>query len=520
MWLLRASRPDDREGNNSSFSKSSSIRSGFGRRKRKQKPPTKDHTVETTTTMHFSESYSGIEVSLSHDRVWKNVLMNGNNNHDNKNKNGRKTPLIDYSHQTVEASLIHRRQFQSLLKYETDTIEPSSSTFLEISNALSPSSHRIPLFLASLKNENKMLFDDVLFLLRSHEITNERELIKDELQNLEHELAQIENDRREIEKFQSRQIASNSPPRNTQQRNNKNNPLLLSEINQHLALTTIAGPEKRQLQQQRGNSLTVCISNAKTREIFLSKCGYSGPRKSNVYSISRNNCREGGAAATMRHVQFLPPYQASSHARSSPSSSSNVFSKSHGSFLIARDHSNSFHLGRLPDRLFRRIQSSNHSTTDPNKLLNNLAYLSANENSYYAEFKSGEIWWGVDDPQLDTILRQWDIVVMEFGETRLIGKRRFSTWIAVDARGRVAWKNLPARLHGILESRLPNASGIASVSLGARSSWFIKFVDGETHWMLPAQTAKAFETLEKEQRSVTSVSLHPKLPNDFIIRHC
>jgi hypothetical protein len=517
MWLLRASRPDDSEGNNSSFSKSSSIRSGFGRRRRKQKPPTKDHTVETTTTMHFSESYSGIEVSLSHDRAWKDVHMNGHNQN-NKNNNGRKNSLIDYSHQTVEASLIHRRQFQSVLKIETDRIEPSSSTFLEISNALSPSSHRIPLFLASLKDKNNMLFDDVLFLLRSHEVANERDLVKEELEQLENEIAQIDNDRREIEKFQARQIESNSPQRNTQQRNTKKHPLLLSEINQQLALTTLSGPEKRQLQQLRGGSLTVCISNTKARDIFLSKCGYSGPRRSNIYSVSRNNCREGGAAATMRHVQLLYSYQPSNHTRSA--SSSNTSSKSHGSFLIARDHSKSFHLGRLPDRLFRRIQSSNHSSSDPQKLLNNLSYLSANENSYYAEFKSGEIWWGVDDPQLDAILRQWDIAVMEFGETRLVGKRRFSSWIVVDTRGRVAWKNLPARLHGILESRLPNTSGIAAVSLGARSAWFIKFVDGETHWMLPAQAAKAFETIEKDKQSITSVSLHPKLPNDFIIRHC
>jgi hypothetical protein len=44
-------------------------------------------------------------------------------------------------------------------------------------------------------------------------------------------------------------------------------------------------------------------------------------------------------------------------------------------------------------------------------------------------------------------------------------------------------------------------------------------VAGTTDWQLPAKAAKVCRALEKEGKSIMSVSLHPELSNDFIIRH-
>jgi len=267
--------------------------------------------------------------------------------------------------------------------------------------------------------------------------------------------------------------------------------------------------ERTALQEKRGVCLTISLHNEPLREIFLSKCGckpsiITRDRHNKVITISPETCREGGAAATIQHISLVP-------------------TAAHGaSFFISRDSGKAFYYSRLPDRLFRRLQSSKHRDAS------DLIYVSAGPlGCYYAEFRSGECWWGVavdddDDPQdFDTLCREWDIARVVFGPCCAVEdnegrKYRAVSWIVISQDGRAAWKNLPSRLHQTLEGRMASEAAPAEVSLGYGGSYFVRFLDGTVDYCLPAHIA---DVIEKSRLPVTAVYMHPDLPLDYILRH-
>ena len=70
----------------------------------------------------------------------------------------------------------------------------------------------------------------------------------------------------------------------------------------------------------------------------------------------------------------------------------------------------------------------------------------------------------------------------------------------------------------MLKSRLANEAAVEEVALGSGDSYFVRFLDGTVDYCLPAHMGVVCQKLEQEGSAVTSISLHPNLPYDFVIR--
>jgi hypothetical protein len=159
--------------------------------------------------------------------------------------------------------------------------------------------------------------------------------------------------------------------------------------------------------------------------------------------------------------------------------------------------------------------------------IGDLIYLSTGPHGcYYAEFRSGECWWGsaVEDHDFHSIIQAWDVYRVVFGpietfEDERGNSRVTNSWIILGRDGRAAWKNLPSRLHHRLESRLANWAAPAEVALGPGDSYFIRFLDGSVDYCLPAEVAQVCEYIERLGGSITDIALHPEISHDFLIRH-
>jgi len=288
----------------------------------------------------------------------------------------------------------------------------------------------------------------------------------------------------------------------------------------HSKHTMISKQHRLQLQEQRGLNLTVSLRNPKEQQALLSKCGCrqqasphsnSNASSPSVFTIGPHNCRDGGAAATIQHLclvkrtttttttnQHTPPSQR-------PSSS----------FFLSRDAGHSYST-RLPDRLFRRLQDRK-----PQINAHQILYLATGPlDSYYAEFRSGECWWGCPDADFDHFCREWEVHRVGFGAAKvLVDGQCHLSWLVVSRDGRAAWKNLPARFHNQLSSRIASEAAPVDFCLGAGDSYFVRWLDGSSDWQLSAAAADVCERLEKHGDTITSMSLHPELSEEFVIRH-
>jgi len=419
--------------------------------------------------------------------------------------------------------------------------------------------HRVPLLgktpaapgSTNSNSNNEASFDDMLFLLRSHDVIDELTCVREELTRMDSELEALEQDRADIEKYSQSLPAlveggkSSGPVGNAED----------WDSHRLLMKKKIAPKLRAELQTHRGLSLTVSIHSAPAQEAFLSKCGASsnnknkhqgrhhpfGKRRSSASSNATNagfitirpeTLREGGATvAALQHVTLL---NGESSSKSSQSSSEPA-----ASFFMSRDHGKSHHWGHLPDRLFRRLKTTRNFETG------DIVYLATGPaGCYYAEFRSGECWWGsadVEDEDFPTICSEWDVYRVAFGpastlptenqqssqgqsSSQSVNNRKqphlTTSWIILGRDGRVAWKNLPARLHNKLQNRLSSEAAIAEIALGSGGAYFVRFLDDTTDYCLPAATVAACKTIEKKQGGmITSVSLHPELSQDFVIRH-
>jgi hypothetical protein len=90
--------------------------------------------------------------------------------------------------------------------------------------------------------------------------------------------------------------------------------LSLLSIQKLLNDSSQLGPDvQRQLQQKRGNCLTVHFSNQRAKEVFLTKCGAKIPRSKNskerapgdTITFGPNNCGAGGAGTLVRHMTLM-----------------------------------------------------------------------------------------------------------------------------------------------------------------------------------------------------------------------
>jgi hypothetical protein len=447
------------------FKSKSTPTSSSGSRRRQRTAPVSPPNIEEKA-MTLAETISGIEVSLSHDSP----------------------SIFHLSEQVAMMKKVYKTQFPVICEI------PPVKALDDI--RLRP--HRVTLF---GKAPTPMAFDDMLFLLRSHDVVDEKSCINEELMKITAEIKALEQDKRDLEKREKAYSNNTSPAPS------KELPTLQDDWDIHRLLLRPKLPtdQRLMLQNQRGMYLTVSLPK-KAREVFSSKCGMKASWLQQLAStltptIRPENCRDGGAAATIQHIALMPSLV------------------NEVSFFISRDSGKAYHWGHLPDRLFRRMQQRG---LDPHHSASDLVYLSTGSmGTYYAEFRSGECWWGcaADDDEFQELCNSWDVARVVFGCTKQFDEGIFaSSWIILSRDGRVAWKNLPARLHRKLESRMANEVAPCEVSLGSSDSYFVRFLDGTTDYCLPAHVSAACRSIEKQGGDITAVYLHPELSHEFIIR--
>ena len=460
-------------------------------------------------------------------------------------------------------------------------------------------------------------FDDCLFLLRSHEVVDEMTCLKEEITHMNAELEALQKDKTQLEDILASSSSSSSnqyhnqasaqspqlPPTlssPSQEQSSDHDPTGAGiaivpttghnniptawDVNALLGSRNITVAQRSQLQTQRGTNLTVYFHDRNASEALATRCGIkthilakfkeahkqqqqhqqellqqqriygSGNMLMNAASLFNNpllleltadTCREGGAATHIQQIALL--------------------CKEGGtelSFFLGRDQGKSVCWGHLPDRLFRRMQDQG---MNPKQSASELAYVATGPmDYYYAEFRSGEAWWGsaVEDRAFHSICTEWDVYRVTFGPCLVVEddqdgmgcslggggveagsslptgpmsssspngapsqqqqqphRHKTSSWVILSRDGRVAWKNIPSRLDRLLQSRVASDAGVAEVSLGCGDSYFCRFLDGTVDYCLPSTVAAICEQLESTgSTTITSIALHPELSHDFVIR--
>lgn len=383
------------------------------------------------------------------------------------------------------------------------SVKPSSPLPSSLGN-FSSRNHRVPLFKEEAKPKARLfLVNDAINLLKQHNVSDELECVKSELTLLNVEISALKLDRDDIERKSMRLALT--PTRVA--KDDKRAASYLWETHRKLMRADLAPSIREELQDSRGTSLTVCLHNEKAQNALQSSCGHTSlfdrlsSNKSNLVTISPSNCGRGGAAKAIQHMCLL-------------SNGANA------DFFLSKDSGKNVYQGRLPDSLLRRMQTSGRDSSE-------LLYLSTGPlGSYYAEFRSGQSWWGTPERQEDSdfhkLCQEWDVNRVAFGPCASTHERtsnrtlREMSWVILSRNGRAAWKNIPARLHRTLESRMASEASPAEISLGFGDSYFVRFLDDTVDYCLAKPIA---EVIEKRQLVVTAAYLHPELPNDYILRH-
>jgi hypothetical protein len=440
--------------------------------------------------MNVNETNSGIEVSL--DAVYKEESRDP--------AHSRMEPVISLKKQIMQRQRVHKAQFSVSFPALDSKGDASMDKWR-------PQDHRIPLLGVS---RAEPAYEDVLSLLQNSQVSTEYGALSQELTLMTAEIDALEKDRNRLETSLTKM--SNSSTSFAAGKTGGDS--VDWDVRKVLDANGLVSQDRKKLQAKRGNCLTLSLQSSKAKENFLSRCGAKlGQLNSNkrrapgdTVTLTPTNCKPGGAAVGMRHVSLM--------------SSENG---SHSSFFFSRDTGKSQTWGRLSAKLFRRIKqagSAGHEISD-------IVYVSTGPHGcYYAEFRSGEIWWGnaVEDNDFHAILEQWDVYRVVFGPIEVFedehgNSRVANSWIILGRDGRAAWKNLPSRLQHQLESRLANWAAPAEVSLGPGDSYFIRFLDGTVDYCLPAEVAQVCDHIERYGGSITEIALHPEISHDFLIRH-
>jgi hypothetical protein len=430
----------------------------------------------------------GIEISLD----WGTVTE------EQQQVEEKNLPVLNLASQMRKRNKVHRSQFSV------------SFPALDRENETRPSDplrrcHRVPLWETDKVDSHQVVSE----LLVNFQVKDEVQAMTDEIGRLNAEIEALEEDRRDLEHGR----VSHSPKINLTKK------VSAWDVHEWLALGESITPEERQqLERRRGLCLSLHLHDEKAREAFMSTCGWNGggwlegptlpllqeDNNNAVVSLYPDNCEEGGAGEKIGHVAIVGG-QANGTA-----------------FFISRDRDKSSTWGHLPPRLFQRMKRAGFDARY------DLMYLSTGpKGCYYAEFRSGDCWWGnalKDDKDFHRICKNWDVYRVAFGPIVTYkddDDKRWTTnsWIILGRDGRAAWKNLPSRLHQKLESRLADWPAPAEVTLGSDDSYFIRFLDGSIDYCLPAEVATACDYIESNGGRITDMTLHPEVSQDFVIRH-
>ena len=469
------------------------------------------------------ETSNGIEVSFPGSESPATVSRN--------NRNGMKgNPVISLKERIWERQKVYKSQFSTAVSLFSD----GKSSAMDTKN-WRPKGHRVPLLgIASADTA----YADALQLLKNAPAVDERTAVQQELSMLETEISSLERDRIWLDQS----INGRSNAGRDSGGLNKENDIRTWDTHQLLKDDAIKKQplsllKRNTLQKQRGNSLTIHLSNARTHDVFVHNvCGKQ--QSARITSLSKNdssittiipsNNRSTESAATnFQHVTLL---SATGAAMNDPG------------LHFSRDIGQSQIIGKLSDRLDRRLRGQEgEGSAVQRPEVGNLLYLSTGSlECYFAKFQSGECWWGsaVEDADFQYIMQSWDVYRVAFGPIETIkvndleqqppstknNSNNYKTlptnsWIILSHDGGAVWKNLPSRLSNTLESRSPNSAALAEVSLGPGDSYFVRFLDGSIDYSLPSKIARACERIEDRGGKITNVCLHPDISHDFIIRH-
>lgn len=423
-------------------------------------------------------------------------------------------PVLSLADHVLQRCKIHTAQFSVFFPVaSTDTSNPSLPASLEKNRRR----HRVQLG-GRRSQMDHLSYKEVLHMLQRFSPVDEVTAVRTELEKTKKEIEALEEDKEALEKHALilKQAAGSADNGSNPSATDWDIHRLLSHNKQKLS-----SKERSEFERRRGRCLTLIFHNPRGEEAFLSKCGSkqtgrsrlslhksssSNKRKGSgnlaVTTLEPHNCRQGGAGATVRHVSIMPGQ----------------------SFFLSRDSGSSYTWGRLPNMLIRRMKNEG---LDPAKCSGDLLYLSTGPcGYYYAEFRSGECWWGCagEDQDFYDILQKWDVYRVVFGSTNTFQDDNgndiiLNSWIILGRDGRAAWKNLPSRLHQTLESRLANMAAPAEVSLGSGDSYYVRFLDGSMDYCLPSQIASVCEHVQHSGGTVTDVALHPEVSHEFVVRH-
>lgn len=475
---------------------------GKSTRNRPGRPETSDASLLNT-----AETNSGFEVHF----VKNDEHENKKDRRSDKSSGNRETlkapksvadRLLSIDQLMSGRRKVHRSQYAS---HGWNNTSVSSCTTLELPavERFVPRPHRVQLSGTHTNRNNHVTMtvepiQESLSLLQRHDVSSELNCLEEEMKLLDAEIAALKKDRADMDSHCRRHLrveqvdsATNADPHR-----------LLLQVGDN----TLSQQEKTHLQELRGLSLTLRLSNEKCREFLLSKCGFKtsffsqfvpSTKSSSPITLSKENCGEECPTADIQHISLL----------------------SDDSVFVSLDHAKSFHHGQLPERLYRRLQ--------PDQNMNQLLYVTTGPlGCYYAEFRSGKVIWGIasdssEGDEFATLCRDWSVSRVAFGPVCTVhdnngDTHKAASWVILSRDGRAAWKNVPSRLHRLLEDRMASQAAPVEVSLGYGDSYFVRFLDGTVDYCLPAHVASV---MEQGKLDVVSISLHPELPYDFVMRH-
>jgi hypothetical protein len=511
------------ERSNSSRSKNLKRYFGGGGNNRNNNGSTNDDYLQD---MSVSETSNGIEVSFPGSQLAKSK---------HSNLDSHRNPVISLKDQIRQRQSVYKSQFSAVLPSSTDVATAGALN----NNNWRPKGHRIPLLGITPVGT---AYTDTLHLLQTAPLVDEWTAVKQELVHLEKEISFLEQDRIWLE--QSLKENNNSSSSRQLENRQQQTELITWDVHKllkddALKLKLLSVSERTKLQKQRGNSMTIHLNNTRTQEMFVHTCGgrpHNNQRTSlfknddTIITLMPNNCRSPhGAATTLLYLNLI-------------SDTKNLTGDA--GLYFSRDDGKSQSIGQIPNRLHRRLEEQGSEGTAAGRHdIGDLLYLSTGPRGcYFAEFQSGECWWGsaVEDADFHNIMHSWDIYRVAFGPIESVehdtqerqiptaqpsenihNNKAISTnsWIILSNDGRAAWKNLPSRLSNQLEERLANRAAPVEVSLGQGGSYFVRFLDGSIDYCLPAKVARVCERIEQRGGTITSISLHPDISHDFVIRH-
>ena len=177
-------------------------------------------------------------------------------------------------------------------------------------------------------------------------------------------------------------------------------------------------------------------------------------------------------------------------------------------FFLARENGDSF-WSNLPSALGSRLQEHDLFTKGAVK------YVAAGPGSQYYAITGTEMWWSgtCSDSFADAAKANRSISKVAFGEDQ--------SWIVLYADGGSAWCGIPTKLSNKLQGRSRDRRQLAKpveVALGQNSTFYVKFADGASDYLLPSHVAESFVAYETAGWSVKNVALNAE-SGDWLLRY-